>query len=177
MEAPAGGTRGQRGGARRALALALPFGLGLAAGAVAAEDAAGEGPGRGDRPPAEAPASGPVGLDRLLKLPAGSDYGAGERRGGRGRGEWASRFAALRGALANEKAQLEAAEQERQRIAGSVDQWLLGPPGATREDAPLDFRLRQEIRRHRDEIERLEQEIRDLEIEADLADVPPAWRE
>jgi hypothetical protein len=177
MEAPEGGMRGQRGGAWRALVLALPFGLGLAAGAAGAEDAAGEAPVRGERPPAEAPASGPVGLDRLLKLPAGSDYGAGESRGGRGRGEWASRFAGLRGALANEKAQLEAAEQERQRIAGSVDQWLLGPPGATRENAPLDFRLRQEIRRHRDEVERLEQEIRDLEIEADLADVPPAWRE
>jgi hypothetical protein len=105
------------------------------------------------------------------------DYGAGERRGGRTRGEWASRFAGLRGSLADERRALEAAETERARVAGSVDQWLLGPPGATRENAPLDFRLRQAIRRHRDEIERLEGELRELDVAADLADVPPAWRE
>jgi hypothetical protein len=179
MAAPAGWARGRRGGTQLALARGLALGLGLAAGAAGAEETALDAPSAGDRPPAAAPTPepGPVSLDRLLKLPAGSDYGAGERRGGRSRGEWASRFAGLRRSLAEEKKQLEAAEHERARIAGSVDQWLLGPPGATREDAPLDFRLRQEIRRHRDEIERLEGALRELDVEADLADVPPAWRE
>jgi hypothetical protein len=144
---------------------------------------------RGEEPPPDtatapapdagaAPAPGPVGLDRLLKLPAGSDYGGSdERRGGRTRGQWAARFAGVRAALADERRGLEAAQAERDRIAGSADQWLLGPPGSTRADAPLDFRLRQEIARHRDEIERLEQALRELDVAADLADVPPAWRE
>jgi hypothetical protein len=83
----------------------------------------------------------------------------------------------VRRALEEEKRGLEASQRERDRIAGSADQWLLGPPGATRENAPLDFRLRQEVARHRDEIERLEKDLKQLEVEADLANVPPEWRE
>ena len=44
-------------------------------------------------------------------------------------------------------------------------------------DAPLDFQLRQEIKRHREEIEHLEQQLQELEIEANLAGVPEEWRQ
>jgi hypothetical protein len=43
-------------------------------------------------------------------------------------------------------------------------------------DAPLDYQLRVSIRRHRSEIERLERKLKQLEIEANLAGVPPEWR-
>jgi hypothetical protein len=43
--------------------------------------------------------------------------------------------------------------------------------------SPLDFRLRQTIQRHRLEIERLERQLRELEVEANLAAVPESWRE
>jgi hypothetical protein len=43
-------------------------------------------------------------------------------------------------------------------------------------DAPLDYQLRVAIRRHRSEIERLERKLKQLEIEANLAGVPPEWR-
>jgi hypothetical protein len=169
MGAPAG-SAGPRGGRGR---LALAVALGLAAVGARAEDAAPEP--AAERPPAVVP-GGPS-LDRLLRLPEGADYGGDERRGGRTRAQWASRFGGLRRALEEERRGLEAAQRERERIAGSVDQWLLGPPGATRENAPLDFRLRQEVARHRDEIERLEKDLKELEVEANLANVPPEWRE
>jgi hypothetical protein len=46
----------------------------------------------------------------------------------------------------------------------------------TNTDAPLDFRLRQEITRHKEEIERLKSARDSLEVEANLAGVPEDWR-
>jgi hypothetical protein len=40
----------------------------------------------------------------------------------------------------------------------------------------LSYKLRQEIRRNREIIERNEKKLRSLEIEADLAEVPADWR-
>jgi hypothetical protein len=44
-------------------------------------------------------------------------------------------------------------------------------------EAPLDYRIRQTINHHRQEIERLERRLRELEVEANLAVVPEDWRE
>jgi hypothetical protein len=120
-----------------------------------------------------------VGLDQLLKLPSTLDYSV-EKRGGFTSGEWRSRFQELHTALATERESLEGAEKDLDRVAGTADAWLVGPPmpgmsGASAE-APLDFRIRQAINRHRQEIERLERRLRELEIEADLAAVPEGWR-
>jgi hypothetical protein len=135
----------------------------------------------GAEPPAEdaspaATAAPSVGLDRLLRLPAGSDYGM-DRRGGLTRGEWRQRFTRIDVALEGERRSLAAAQGELDEIAGSADQWLLGPPGTTNTDAPLDYRLRQEINRRKEEIERLEKQRKALEVEANLAGVPGEWRE
>jgi hypothetical protein len=116
-----------------------------------------------------------VGLDRLLKLPASVDYSV-ERRAGLTRGEWRTRFERIDTALEAEKQGLSTAQAELDRVAGSADQWLLGPPGMTNTEAPLDYRLRQEINRRKQEIERLESGRKDLEIEANLAGVPEDWR-
>ena len=143
-------------------------------------------PGLSQRDPAPASpeASGSdapqVGLDQLLKLPSTIDYSL-ERRGGFTAGEWRARFDEIRTALDEEREGLEKAEEDLERIAGSSDAWLVGPPipgasGAASE-APLDFRIRQTINRHREEIEHLERQLRELEVEANLAGVPEAWRE
>jgi hypothetical protein len=137
--------------------------LGLAwalAGLASAEDAA---------PPPR------VGLDQLLKLPPSVETGI-ERRAGMTRGEWRGRFERIERSLASEQTSLAAAQKERDRVAGSSDQWLLGAPGMTNTEAPLDYRLRQEITRHKDEIERLKSERDSLEVEANLAGVPEDWR-
>ena len=118
-----------------------------------------------------------VGLDQLLELPGGRTYEI-EKRGGRTHSEWRKRFSRVREALAEEKEALELAERELEEIAASTEPWQIAPPlpGATSVDAPLDYRLRQEIRRHRSEIERLEERLLELQVEADLASVPPEWR-
>jgi hypothetical protein len=115
-----------------------------------------------------------VGLDQLLKLPASAEYGV-ERRGGLTRGEWRQRFARVDGKLEQERQALAAAQGELEKIAGSATQWLVGPPGTTNTEAPLDYRLRQEIKRRKEEIERLEKDKSDLDVEANLAGVPPDW--
>ena len=121
-----------------------------------------------------------VALDQLLKLPSGFDSSV-EKRGGFTSGEWRSRFQELRDVLAAEREALELAEADLERVAGTADAWQVGPPipgmsGAASE-APLDFRIRQAINRHRAEIERLERQLRELEVEANLAVVPKDWRQ
>ncbi|HVH07611.1 MAG TPA: hypothetical protein VNE71_16585 [Myxococcota bacterium] len=116
-----------------------------------------------------------VGLDQLLKLPPSVSTGV-ERRGGMTRGEWRSRFERIEAQLASEKESLAQAQKERDRVANSSDQWLLGAPGMTNTEAPLDYRLRQEISRHKEEIARLESAHDSLVVEANLAGVPEDWR-
>ena len=120
-----------------------------------------------------------VDLDQLLKLPSTVDYSV-EKRAGLTPGEWRTRFQWLRTALEAEREALALAESELERIAGSADAWQVGPPvpgmSAGSSDAPLDFRIRQAINRHRHEIERLERQLRELEVEANLAMVPEDWR-
>jgi hypothetical protein len=154
---------------RRALAARAPALLGLvaAAAAVAAEPA-----------PETPPPAPPVTLDRLLQLPADVDYGA-ERRGGATRGEWRARFETIERDLAAARSALKKSQEELDEVAGTADAWQVGPPipgAAANTEAPLDYRLRQEIRRQREEVERLERSLRDLEVEANLAAVPPEWR-
>ena len=125
-----------------------------------------------------APAQGqPAELDRLLKLPAGQSYGV-DRRGGLSRGEWRARFVEVEDALANERNGLKEAEAKLDETAGSASNWQMAPvPGMKpSSDAPLDYELRVAIRRHQSEIERLERKLKQLEIEANLAGVPPDWR-
>jgi hypothetical protein len=162
--------RPYRRGRRPGTLLALSAAAWLLAAPGVAEDAAPV-----EEPLAASESPPPVGLDRLLKLPASVDYSV-ERRAGLTRGEWRTRFERIDTALEAEKQGLSTAQAELDRVAGSADQWLLGPPGMTNTEAPLDYRLRQEINRRKQEIERLESGRKDLEIEANLAGVPEDWR-
>jgi hypothetical protein len=165
-----------RGRPARLGALAWALAAAMTAGAAPAGDPAGDAkaPGR----EGSAGEAGRPSLDQLLELPKGLDYG-GQRRGGLTRGEWRSRFQGLRKALDAEQRALDAAKKELGEIAGSSDAWSVGPPipGAGSSDTPLDYRLRQEINRHKDEVDRLERALRELAVQADLAGVPEEWRE
>jgi hypothetical protein len=152
-----------------ALAAAL-----LAVGAAQAEDPAGS-----PAPPPATPGEAPVELDKLLRLPSSLDYSAETRRGD-SRGEWRARFRRVREALDAERVALREAEAKLEDVAHGKDAWQVAPPlpgAANPPEAPLDFQLRQELRRHREEVERLEGRLRELEIEANLAGVPEDWRE
>ncbi len=176
------GERGRRPSilpAPGALACAL---LLVAAGAFAEApgDAAGQRADAGDKA-GSAPAAPPVlDFDALLRLPEGRTYTV-ERRGGLTSGEWKARFAAARGAIAEERRVLSEAETRLTTTAEENATWQVAPPlpgqdQASPGDNTIDYNLRQAIRRHREEIERLERELREVEIEANLAGVPEAWR-
>jgi hypothetical protein len=63
-------------------------------------------------------------------------------------------------------------------VAAESGGWKLAPPGApaNASDSPLDYQLRQDIRRQRAELAHAEQQLQDLGIEANLAGVPEEWR-
>jgi hypothetical protein len=157
--------------AKRSIARRLALAASVASGLAAA-------PASAQQPSApEAPAEQPAELERLLTLPGSESYGV-DRRGGLSRGEWRTRFSEVTTALASERQALADAEGRLDEAAGSASNWQMAPvPGMQPSpDAPLDYQLRVAIRRHKSEIERLEKKLRQLEIEANLAGVPPEWR-
>ena len=168
MASPAKARRRRGGAAWGRWALGLGCGLLLGGGSVFAEDApeaARPGP-----PP-------PVDLDTLLKLPDSVQFDV-ERRGGATRGEWRERFRVARSDLAREQEALQSARLALEKAAGSADAWRFSPPGMGNvTDSPVDYRLREEVRRREAEVTRLETELRELEVEANLAGVPEEWRE
>lgn len=117
-----------------------------------------------------------VALDQLLTLPSDRTF-AVEKKGGLTRGEWRSRYGEVRGDLAKERAAYEQTQAKLEDAAGSA--WSVNPIPGSEQDVsrnPVDFQLRTQLRKHRDEIERLERKIRQLDIEANLAQVPDDWR-
>ena len=47
----------------------------------------------------------------------------------------------------------------------------------TTAETPLDYKLSQDLRRSREEVERAERQLQDLGVEANLAGVPEDWRQ
>ncbi len=114
-------------------------------------------------------------LDQLLTLP--KSFGVeSDRRGGLTRVEWLARFTAADQALAAAKATL-AKSQKAMEDAAAGDAWKVAPPGMEASaEGTANFALRQEIKRNRGEVARAEKHLRDLAIEANLAEVPENWR-
>jgi hypothetical protein len=118
-----------------------------------------------------------VELDRLLKLPDSFSTDRDGRHGGATRLEWRRRFAEARAAIDEAETELKRAERELDEMANDSASWNVAPPGATEpQSGPLSFRLREEIRRRREEKERAEKDLRALEVRADMLGVPADWR-
>lgn len=122
------------------------------------------------------PAGGP-GLDTLLKLPPSSAAPESPRSGGASRYEWEQRFATARGDVAAAQLALEKAQADIGRAADGSNPWQMSAPGAQAgtENSPVSFRLRQEIRRQREELASAQKRLSELEVEAKLAGVPDEW--
>ncbi len=123
----------------------------------------------------------PVSLDKLLTVPGTVEVSA-PTYGGATRSEWRARFDQARAERAKAEAALESARQELEQIASDTDQWQMQAPGlggalSGGDTGPLSYRLRQEIRRQRDEIEHTERRLQELRVEARLAGVPEEWIE
>lgn len=118
-------------------------------------------------------------LDRLLKLPGSVEYSS-ERRGGATRSEWRQRFHDARVRVADAGKALEKAQADLAKTVGSKSEWQFTPPGMpsqASEDSSSAFLLRQEVKKRREEKERAEYRLRELDVEANLAGVPEDWRD
>jgi hypothetical protein len=129
--------------------------------------------------PNSADPGGP-GLDQLLKLPTSVEYST-EKKGGATRSEWRQRFHDARTSVTNAEKALKKAQDELAEVAGSKDDWQFTPPGlpegANDADSTTSYKLRQEVKRQRSEVERSKARLRELEVAANLGGVPEDWRD
>ena len=129
--------------------------------------------------PSAAPDAGArsVDLDSLLRLPPSSTPASEVRAGGATRQEWEQRFATARGDVDAAQKAIDKAQQELGQMARGTDNWQMSAPGAQAgsEPSPMSYRLRQELRRQRDELAGAERRLNELEVEAKLAGVPEEW--
>ena len=98
--------------------------------------------------------------------------------GGATRSEWIARFDQSRQDLAQAEERLATARQELETLASGNSTWQVAAPGGSAgsgDNGPLSFSLRQEIRRHREDIASAQQVIDELRVEANLAGVPLEW--
>lgn len=126
---------------------------------------------------ADEPAAGGVELDRLLRLPSSMDFDHEQRKGADAT-VWRGRFREIRQELAAAEHDLEKARGELDQVAATGGgQWQVAPPGSNQtETSPMSPKLREDIRRNRERVEEARRKQRELDIEADLAGVPEAWR-
>lgn len=155
----------------------------LAVGVVGLFPGVGGADGAGD-PPADASASGPapnVPLDRLFELPSGFEARPAEQRHGDGEAEWRARFTEARARLERSEAALAASKAKLAEQAESSNAWSVAPPVGglpkSNSDAPLNYELSQRIKKDQREVDAAKKGLLDLEVEANLAGVPQAWRE
>ncbi len=120
-----------------------------------------------------------ISLEKLLKIPESHSYEV-ERKAGASATEWRTRFRDYRDRLEQERSSLEKEEEELAKVAGATSAWQWAAPGVGTmsggEDQTKHYQLRQKIRGRKAKIEELEWKVRDLEVEANLAGVPDAWR-
>jgi len=158
------------------------FALTLISGAIigwgASLTRAGVGPGApGATDSVANPETVKVDLSRLLKLPDSFQRPV-ENRAGVGKHKWRGRFERVQADLVEAEQALASAKEELGEIALGTGGYAVAAPGTTirPEDTPLSYKLRQEIRRQRERVDRAEHRMRELSVEADLADVPSEWR-
>jgi len=149
----------------------------MAASALADEPPAPSEAATGEGTTASGSPKPQVDLGRLLKLPDSYNQPLESRRG-KGQADWQRRFETVRLDLLSAEVALGKAKTELGEAATDSSQWAVAAPGTAPnpENTPLSYKLRQEIRRQRENLKRAERQLRSLEIEADLAEVPLSWR-
>ena len=140
-------------------------------------------PGSMHVPQDSSPEGSPPGLDALLHLPNGYVGRPVRFVAGASEAEWKRRFLTGNETVAASRDALEATKLELDGVAeqGGGTQWSVAPPtgaggGGAPSASPLSFKLRQELKQHRADLELAEKALRKLQIEADLAGVPRSWR-
>lgn len=149
-----------------ALAMAL-----LMPGTAAAD------PAQAEEGNARAPAT-PVSLDALFKLPRSAPSEQAEGSPRLNRQQWDQRFEVVEKEIADLRAALKASQAELMEMSTESGAWQMAAPGASAntENSPLSFRLRQQIRDQREELEHAERDLDELRIQANFAGVPKEWQ-
>lgn len=118
-----------------------------------------------------------VALDKLLTIPDSVKIEV-DRRGRATRSEWRARFVKAQAAVVEMKQHLEESLAKLTKLADGGSHWKVSAPGVQAEiddTSPLNFGLKQQIRRDRECVKRAERELVDLEVQANLAGVPNEW--
>jgi len=128
--------------------------------------------------PAEDATAPTVDLDALLRIPSSVPAPAVERIAGATRKEWEERFEHARSDVDSARTSLDKAQRELEKLAAGSDAWQLAPPGAPAgsETSPVSFKLREQIRRYREDLDRAEKAFTELRVQANLAGVPREWQ-
>ncbi len=122
-----------------------------------------------------------VPLENLLKIPDTVPVqSVVARRGGSTRPEWQERFEKARDEQDRAKVALEEVRGQLEELS-TGEAWKMTAPGLgggaqAPTESSLDYRLSRELRRQREEVERTERRLKELEIQANLAGVPEDWR-
>jgi len=131
--------------------------------------------------PAEEAGVPEVPLEKLLKLPesVATTAPSEPRRGGKTRAEWHASFEKAQADVVKAKQELDDSRKELEDVAPDAA-WSMTAPGlpvqASPSETSIDFRLRQQIRRQREDLESAEHRLQELGVEANLAGVPEDWR-
>ena len=112
-------------------------------------------------------------LDRLLRVPPPS-VESSPLRGGKDRERWQQEFATVRAEITELEVDIRKAQEELR--ASSGDDWQFSPTGGGPTQDPEVLKLSSSLRRDRQSLQAARQRLRELEVEASLAEVPDPWR-
>ena len=129
-----------------------------------------------DPAPAPSPGGAPaksLDLDRLLHPPTVNMQPTGKTYGGHDQRGWREEFRKARQEVSDLEGKIEAGQQRLRNASGG--DWNYSPAGGEITD-PEVLKLRAQLRRDRQSLEASRQRLRDLDVEASLAGVPPDWR-
>lgn len=113
-------------------------------------------------------------LDSLLS-PRSVEWGSKEAlRGGRDRGAWRREFEGARAEVTQLEGQVDEV-QKKLRAASAGGGWSYSPAGAGEAVDPEVMKLRAHLRRDRASLDSARDRLRNLEVEASLAEVPDRW--
>jgi len=142
-------------------------------------------PGTVPAPATQGTAAAPaVPLEQLLKVPHTApavESATVDRKGGRTRTGWQARYRSAQLRLERAESDLAATRAKLDEVSGGSSQWKMSAPGLGNAeaplDSPLDYKLSQNLKRQREELQGAQRSLQDLDVEANLAGVPQSWRE
>jgi hypothetical protein len=113
-------------------------------------------------------------LDSLLSPRAGEWEKRATLRGGRDRESWRRDFEDARAEMTQLEGQVSTVQEQLRKQSDGAE-WSYSPSGAGESVDPEIMKLRAHLRRDRASLEAARGRLRELEVEASLAQVPDHW--